>query len=170
MEQPTIAAATVVRMTILKTLCSSCFSIFRPGGKDQIDHTHLNAVERTCHHRKAEELVKEQRDQINDREGRKTYRHRGRCRTCRTLDLVADIGGTVHRHRAGRRLRNCHHVQKFFFCHPLFLFHKFVLQQSHHGITAAKRERTNFEKRPEKLLCFRHSLLLSRALLYHFLF
>lgn len=118
---------------------------FQSGGKDQIDHTHLNAVERTCHHRKAEELVKEQRDQINDREGRKTYRHRGRCRTCRTLDLVADVGGTVHRHRAGRRLRNCHHVQKFFFCHPLFLFHKLILQQGYHGITAAKRERTNFE-------------------------
>ena len=46
------------------------------GGKDQIDHTHLNAVERTCHHRKAEELVKEQRDQINDREGRETHRTR----------------------------------------------------------------------------------------------
>ena len=33
-----------------------------------------------------------------------------------------------------------------------------------------KRERTNFEKCPEKLFCFRHSLLLSCALLYHFLF
>ena len=30
MEQPTIAAATVVRMTILKTLCSNSFSIFSP--------------------------------------------------------------------------------------------------------------------------------------------
>ena len=37
--------------------------------KSKIDvykRQHLNAVERTCHHRKAEELVKEQRDQINE--------------------------------------------------------------------------------------------------------
>ena len=109
------------------------------------------------HHRQAQKAVKKQRDAVDDHKGRDADSHRGSCRSGGAVDLIADVGGAVHRHGAGRRLGDGDHIQKFLSGHPLFFLDEFVLQQGDHGIAAAKGKRADLQECPEQGRNFFHS-------------
>ena len=109
------------------------------------------------HHRQAQKAVKKQRDAVDDHKGRDAAGHCGSCRSGGAVDLIADVGGAVHRHGAGRRLGDGDHIQKFLSGHPLLFLDEFVLQQGDHGIAAAKGERADLQECPEQGRNFFHS-------------
>ena len=110
------------------------------GREDEIDDADLNAFEGVGNDSELGELLKKQRDGVDDEKGRQADGHGGGRRAGDSGQLVAEVGGAVDGHRAGGGFRDGGHVEELVLIQPPAALDKFLFQQGDHSVAAAEGE------------------------------
>ncbi|MPN38847.1 hypothetical protein SDC9_186372 [bioreactor metagenome] len=106
-----------------------------------------NAIERAHHDGVIPELHQHRRDKKDCDNRRGCYAEDGGGSAAPSAALLTNERRGIHADDTGHALRKREHIHQLILRNPAAVFDNFVRQKRQHGISAAKHQRTDFEKR-----------------------